>query len=660
MCDIGEIIDYIKSLKRGFDKDLFQSKIDELGYIVDSVGLDYDDFHTLFKIWLNLSIPLTKWTSLGACLIPPDAVEEKTVDYAIQWILINYGNQNSFTKTGFLLDWLTAAMECDCIDMKALDFGYELFYSMMTYETLTPQAVKLVYTLTKPSDVTRRRVIEILDCAKKRESKKNLFRQLQILLGLFKSYKPECVPENVPAICVHTAFKKINKDLLGRFKRTQERRNRQSKEKQHLIWLNPINMARGRNKKVVPLVPNMEFFNIGSKQYDQKEPQKNYLDFSDPASVVQLAACGRAARPARLRALLCGPALLLAAAAADQHAFLSHDLRHLLDNCFLDVSPYSYAEKQDLLQRLALLQSTLLQGIPVITRFLAQFLPLWNERDYFTEILQLVEWVSVDSPDHLGYIVGPLIKIYHRAQPLEQCAILKSLTQMYINLVYASTRRRQYFMAADTPKENYGVVLPRLAAELGEMGEKALQYNPDDMRVLFSNIWSVECRSRAHLLYNIGLGPIPGLLSLSLPLLGVSAALIEKMAALLVIYKKIFTRLKSTNAISATHTEQIQILHRYSVDLSSLYTEESLRGRGNGFVFDKLHPQLVSKLYHLIPEPDTKLSVRSHVAFAAYTYVALGDDERDADNKAWYRAFLEHEFSYLAKFFKKTVPELRM
>lgn len=33
-------------------------------------------------------------------------------------------------------------------------------------------------------------------------------------------------------------------------------------------------------------------------------------------------------------------------------------------------------------------------------------------------------------------------------------------------------------MAIDTPKENYDVVLPRLAAELGEMGEKALQYNP--------------------------------------------------------------------------------------------------------------------------------------------------------------------------------------
>lgn len=48
-----------------------------------------------------------------------------------------------------------------------------------------------------------------------------MFRQLQVLLGLFKSYKPECVPEDIPAISIHAAFKKINPDLLARFKRNQ-------------------------------------------------------------------------------------------------------------------------------------------------------------------------------------------------------------------------------------------------------------------------------------------------------------------------------------------------------------------------------------------------------------------------------------------------------
>lgn len=56
MTDVEDIIHYIKSLRKGFDKDLFQSKIDELAYIVENEGLEYNDFHTLFKVWLNLSI----------------------------------------------------------------------------------------------------------------------------------------------------------------------------------------------------------------------------------------------------------------------------------------------------------------------------------------------------------------------------------------------------------------------------------------------------------------------------------------------------------------------------------------------------------------------------------------------------------------------------
>lgn len=33
-----------------------------------------------------------------------------------------------------------------------------------------------------------------------------------------------------------------------------------------------------------------------------------------------------------------------------------------------------------------------MQGIPVITRFLAQYLPLWNERDYFAEVIFYINY----------------------------------------------------------------------------------------------------------------------------------------------------------------------------------------------------------------------------------------------------------------------------
>lgn len=139
MTDVDEIIYFIKSLKKGFDKDLFQSKIDELAYAVDTNGLSYEDFHILFKVWLNLSIreylfyvcfynthknvssnlkylilfsAITKWVSLGSCLVPSVMVEDRTVEYALRWILANLDNQPNYSRVGFLLDWLTGNTHC--------------------------------------------------------------------------------------------------------------------------------------------------------------------------------------------------------------------------------------------------------------------------------------------------------------------------------------------------------------------------------------------------------------------------------------------------------------------------------------------------------------------------------------------------------------------
>ncbi|XP_046961533.1 centromere protein I-like [Vanessa cardui] len=658
--DVEEIIDYIKTLKKGFDKELFQSKIDELGYIVDNTGLNYDDFHTLFKVWLNLSIPITKWVNLGASILPKEKVSQSTIEYSLRWILANYDNQSNFSRIGFLLDWLTAAMDCDSVDMKALDMGYELFYTMLTFEVLTVHAMKLVYTLTKPNDVTRRRVLELMDYAKRREAKKNMYRQIQVLLGLFKSYKPEYVPEDVPSISIHTAFRKINVTLLARFKMAQNQRNTLSKETYRLFWINPLNSEAGRNKKAEPLIPNLEFTNIGSKQYDN-DTQKNYLDFSEPVSLLQYSAQRAMRRPARLRALLCNPAglALLAAAASADHAFLSHELHHLLTSCFLETSPHTYIEKQDLLQRLAIFQSTLMQGLPVVTRFLAQFLPFWNEKDFLMEILQLVEWVNVEGADHVNVILDTLTKVYYRAQPIEQCAILRSVTSMYTNLIHASMRSRHYFLSIQPTESMYTEILTMVSTRIGDMCDKGLQSSPEDALALQSATRAgVRCVRAAR---RAGRAVRPRALLLSLALLSASPAALDRLAALVVLYREIFSAIKAKNGRKdQAYIEQMQILKAFTSDFVSCFYEEFLSGRKKGITFSKLHPQLVSKLTHLIPDVDTKLSIRNHLAFAPYTYVSLqAIDQTDADNKLWFDTVIEQEFVNLSQFVMKAMPEMR-
>lgn len=49
--------------------------------------------------------------------------------------------------------------------------------------------------------------------------------------------------------------------------------------------------------------------------------------------------------------------------------------------------------------------------------------------------MDLVAWISVDCPQHITSIMENLKKIFYRAQPMEQCAILQTLSEMYANLV---------------------------------------------------------------------------------------------------------------------------------------------------------------------------------------------------------------------------------
>ncbi|CAG4997749.1 unnamed protein product [Parnassius apollo] len=673
MSDVFDIIDYIKSLKKGFDNDLFQSKINELAYIVENDGLEYEAFHTLFKVWLNLSIPITKWMSLGSCLVPQERLEPRTVEYSLRWILnyaVNSENEITFSRVGFLLDWLTAALDSDSIDIDELNYGYELFYYMLAYEALTPHVMKLVYNLTKPGDVTRRKVLELLNYAKIREGKKNLYRQLQVLLGLFKSYKPECVPEDVPSISIHASFRKISPTLLNRFKRCQNNRNSSDKIKRHLLWTNPFNFESGRNKKADPLVPNMEFINIGSKQYANQGSQKNYLDFSDKVSLLEYSVHHVTSRPARLRALLCNTSgiTLLALASDSEQAFFSHDLHHLLNNCFLDISPHSYAEKRDLLRRLAIFQQRIVQGVPVITRFLAQFLPFWNEKDFFAEIMDLIEWISVDFSEYIASIMESLMKIYYRAQPLEQCAILKSLSAMYCHLVYTSTRKQRYFMSVQSSQTDYPQILRRVASNLNDLYNKGLQINPEEVCVQLSIGVALERCARAELTCARAPACVPRAFPLALPLavalLAPSSGLLDNLATLIMLYRKISSiRAKDKGQKSSLDIEQLQVIQAYTSDMiSCLYNEEFLSGRKDGFIFNRLHPQTVEKLSHIIPDVDSKLSIRNHLAFAPYIYDTLDKEEMenlDTDIILWFSTVINQRFTSLSKFLMTAVPQLR-
>jgi hypothetical protein len=57
----------------------------------------------------------------------------------------------------------------------------------------------------------------------------------------------------------------------------------------------------------------------------------------------------------------------------------------------------SYKEKENLLKQIVELEEYLQQGIPVVSRFLAEYLPRWDGEDFRESIFRLLQWVTFSS-----------------------------------------------------------------------------------------------------------------------------------------------------------------------------------------------------------------------------------------------------------------------
>lgn len=118
---------------------------------------------------------------------------------------------------------------------------------------------------------------------------------------------------------------------------------------------------------------------------------------------------------------------------------------------------------------------------------------------------------------------------------------------------------------------------------------------------------------------------------------------------------------KSASGTNRKLEDQLWTLQAYTSDIiSCLWSEQLLSQRQSGMVFSKLPPRLVEQLSKSVPNVDGALGLRSHVAFAPYTYTQVeGLDCRDMDTRTWFENVVEPEFANVGKFFKAAVPELR-
>ncbi|XP_077301114.1 centromere protein I-like [Arctopsyche grandis] len=621
-----------------------------------ALGLRLPLLRALASFWLENHLTPKNWSFLGNCIIPEKNMPDDVVRNVIHWIQCNYYNAENTSKVVYALSWLQGVMEYNLVNMDILDIYYEFFFYLLNFDKFSGISSKFVYMLTKPQDVTRTRVLLLLKLTKIERLSRH-YNSLIAVINLFKGFKPEYVPENVPIVSVNTVFPKINKTLALALQRAQVRCNIQTAldSETRLVWWKPTSSNSGQSKSF--LIPNVEYIHLGSSLYSKDS--KTCIDFQNARDLMVYNIGQAIDIPANILSVLINDAgmhLLMFADKSLQSRF-SYNLYQILYNNYLKKTTFTYEEKKVFLRRIVTLQNYLLQGIPIVSRFLAIFISNWNGHDFLDEILSLLEWITFDTFEELyDCILENIETLYLTNNVYYQCSIVNMLKRMYVRIHRRMTLNRKPFFQCREVKYDSFEILTNLTDFMADLCEKSSQniYGSAILRNAFLDaylkigelqtncsqpLWSVAPRS---LTYGI--------------LCSFSGFSINRMLELILKYDTIYEKVKLQLEKDEIE-DRIELSKSYSTDYCNcLWLGESIKSRKQGVLLNMVPIELIEIMESDVEECDVLLDIGHHVAFSTYTYMQFPHDMADLDKSLLLEMAIPSYFPNISKFIEK-VPK---
>ncbi|PSN56634.1 hypothetical protein C0J52_11271, partial [Blattella germanica] len=433
---------YFKRLvrqKRPINKEEFAASIDTLR-IAANDGFEDKEVETLIDALINTkNLSSGRFQDLLKCIVPRQTIATKSGLKILQWIFTCYADVPISTVVA-AMEWMIGLIEFHLIDEEAVHAFYHHFFILINMKSLAKFACKLIYLLTRLNDISRWRVKTLLSI----ESKFGKQNYLTALLALFKSYKPECVPEKVPAISLEFAFKNIGK-MNVLFDRAQQRAGarRVNTQTRKITWNSHQIPKKRRIKGKWNAIPDMEYVHFESARYREVKLPSIY-EFQ---TLNTLGTQTDVDMPCNLMSLLQNEAGMHVLLFADSsyHSRFSFHLYHTLYAGFIqEESMFSYEEKEKFLTQLVKLEEYMQQGIPVVSRFLAEYMHVWDGDDYRDQILQLMQWNTFSSYPELYHIILVHIRrIFMCADVKMKALILRMLGKFVQNLITVGIFRRK-------------------------------------------------------------------------------------------------------------------------------------------------------------------------------------------------------------------------
>ncbi|XP_034230856.1 centromere protein I-like [Thrips palmi] len=611
MSTVRRAITSIKNLNGKLSGNIYEHALTQLQ---SESGLSNDNIKTLLSTLTDdklLKCRATSFRDVLFCCIPESSISGDVLEIGLFWMFANIKNEFVVSsKLNAVLDWVSGLLEFDLIDKTDIDGYYEMYYGMLQREQCQSSACKLIHMLTRPDDVYRGRVENIIKLYKKGGGRG---KHLAYLIELFRTYKPELVPENVKSFSREAAFKKLlpgfKHMLESAHERLQSENNHLRSKNKGLDW---TAVTFNKNRTAMPLIPTAMYVHLGSELY--REKRRKVLEFLDKISLASFHLTCEL--PTSILSLMLneGGMHFLVNHNSDVHARFSSVLYSCLHSVFIQNNKkVSYQEREHFLKQLVVLEDYMQQGIPVVSRFLAFYIVSWNGQDHQKYIYRLLERITlVNFAEFNDCILTHLYTLFLSGDINEKTIIVKTLSELLLNVYVKWLKKRpreHQFLGEkwewETEFEN---VVPQLISVVTNFCELGLLITSSDPLMLHATLCFFEMLADLQLESKHKLTIIPPSIFYRC-LFSLDFCSLVRGCDLLLRYKD------TSEDLGPSGLENVSLLNKYACDVwNCLVTKKGFSKAHQGCILVK-H----KKLKELLPaHADSVFSLEYHPVMLGY------------------------------------------
>lgn len=606
----------------------------------------------LDKSVFNLLVEVLKYSNLGSlnsvllikCMIPKKEIDDEIAKKIITWFFTLSIPVNPLNQ---LLQWFIGCWEYRLINRNLMYVFYDVFFlAMIKQENLENHLAHLIYLMTKPEDVTRRQVTRLLNLNERGKPKKHI----TALLFLFKSYKPEFVPERILAINIQSVWRPLPEFLQNCFEKVRNRidvEQTQTIDEFNCDW---TACQIGKTKKnQEPLVSSIRYYNIGSSIFNEKIEKSvfdvtNYAELGHYHPIIKLPK-----KATSLLTNLIGYHLLTFSDLEYQQIFMYNLSCTFLKSFIIENGRYSSEEMNKVLDLTVEFCKYMQHGIPIIDLFINEYMSYDTDK-YHDKLLKLMQWSTVSTSELQHYVLNRIKLIFYSSSLNEKLNIIKTLRLLMVNL---------FVVNHDDFKEK---TFPFLGTSFNNKANKNIHIIIQFTKELITSALNIHCYdstllSETLLFYEqvvllesfnkIFISLVPSVVVYGC-IVSKSCALLSRMFSLLLNYRECLKDNKDNKSLEAKN--RIRGLAMFAEDLVNVLWYDncfSNRLEKNRKFLKFLSNDAIKSCQ--INDIDSMLNIQKHCAFFPYIYIINESGlkiktKNDANNLAAQYYYSVHKF----------------